>query len=245
MTLGDLVFRVSRSLGLNDDAGSDELKLMQKWANDSVIDVLLETHIYVSTFTQTLTAGTSEYQLSSSILVIVDGKGTTSAFIGPYEVVSMAEMFEIQAISPVGSARKIIAIEGNLLIVSPTPDTGESITFYGVPRPTALVASGLGTTSEDAHDPSQTTYGGIPAEYHRANEYYMLWRGAEYDDKRSMPYGKGAAQGYLDQYRSECNSIRKHKRNRAGRQTHGFRAPGYPGRTFRSGRNDVYPRTDR
>ena len=229
MTRGELIFAVSRSLGLDDTASSDELTLMQRWANQAVVEVLLRTHIYIDIGNTTLTADESEYRLDSAILAIDDGYGTTAAGIGPYDLVTTAEMIAIQSAAPVGPTRKVVAIEGDLLIVAPVPETSETLTFYYVPRPTAM--------SDDSHDPSNATYGGIPSEHHRALEYYMLWRGAEYDDKQMT-----RAQEYLQQFERECVAVRKARRHKASRRLKGAPMAGYPGSNGpRYGRNDIYP----
>jgi hypothetical protein len=238
MNRGDFIFSVSRELGLDDTVGVDERTLMDKWANDAVVDVLIETHFYIQIGDQALTAGTSEYRLDSNILAIDDGRGSTPAGIGPYELISLREMIEYQSAQPVGSGmRKYIAIQGSLMVVAPTPDVNEVLRFFYVPRPTKMTS--------DAHDPSNATYGGIPEEYHRAIEYYMIWRAAEYDDKgggffRGHAFAPGSV--FKDYYEAELGKIRKHKRKLEGRTLRPARV-GYPGTRRPTGfaRNDIYP----
>lgn len=241
MTAGELVFVVSRSLGLSDTAGGDELKLMQRWANQAVVDILLKTHYRVTWVTQALVAGTSEYTLATSILAIDNGKGTTALGVGQYVLVGMEEMIAFQESGLSYSSRPLIAIEGDLLTVAPTPTAADTLKFLAVTRPTALVTTAnLGTTTDDAHDPSNTTYGGIPEEHHRAIEFYMLWRGAEYDDKSNRTYDRASAQSYLDRYNEELKLIRNSRRRKHGR----FAIPsrvGYPPVAAATGRNDIYP----
>lgn len=244
MTVGELVFVVSRGLGLSDSVASgsnDELKLMQRWANQSVVDILLKTHYRVSWITQNLVAGTSEYTLPTTLLAIDNGKGTTALGIGQYVLVGMEEMISFQESGLSYSSRPLIAIDGDLLTVSPTPTAADTLRFLAVTRPTPLVATGnLGTTTDDSHDPSNITYGGIPSEFERAHEYYMLWRAAEYDDKTTRGYDRGPAQSYLDRYNDELKLIRNARRRRRGRVAIPTRV-GYPPRAAATGRNDIYP----
>lgn len=230
MTRGQLIFTVSRKLGLDDAAGSDELTLMQDWANRGVIDVLLKTHCYVDLGDMTLTSGQAEYRTDSNVLAVVGKRITSLSQRYSFEAVTMDEILELQNASPAGSspARKI-AIEGNLMIVWPTPSAADVIRWLYVPRPSSMTL--------DTHDPSSTQYGGIPTEYHDAIEYFMLWQGAEYDDKRA-PLGP---MDYAKLYENRCMEIRKRTRSKRARGLLPARV-GYPGhQTAAERRNDVYP----
>lgn len=230
MTRGQLVARVGAALGMQTDAGSEELGFLQDWANEGVVEVLLRTHIYIDIGDLTLTANQSEYRLDSTILAIDDGRGSTPAGIGPYTLVTLGDMIDLQSAAPVATGpNKYIAIEGDLMIVAPTPASSESLRFFFVPRPSAM--------TQDSHDPSNATYGGIPTEFHRAIESYMLWRGALYDDKA---VAQKPADFYQDFVR-ECAEIKKSKRQKRGRTLNPPRV-GYPGTwKFPGRRNDTYP----
>jgi hypothetical protein len=227
MTRGQLVTRVQIKLGMTDDA--EALAFLQDVANEGVVDLLIKTHCYIERGDMTLTVNVSEYRLDSVILAIDNGRVTTASGTAPYELISQDEMIDYQSSSPVGSGvNKYVSIMGDLMTVAPTPgSSGEIIRFWHVPRPTLMTL--------DSHDPSNPTYGGIPTEYHRAIEYYMLWQGAEYDDKVTAL----DAQKYQAAYESECQNVRKRLRRKAGRGLRGGRV-GYPPR-FRTGRNDTYP----
>jgi hypothetical protein len=228
MTRGELVNMVAAKLGMREAA---ETTLIQTWANAAVVDVLLRTHAFLQMGDMDLVADVSEYRLDPKVLAIDDGRTSTPAGIGPYQVVTLAEMIAYQSINPVGSGmRKMIAIQSDFLIVAPVPSTSETIRFYYVPRPDPMTA--------DANDPSDSTYGGLATEYHRAIEYYMLWQGSEYDDKVTAV----AVKEYRAAYENECRDIRKRTRRKAGRGLRGGRA-GYPA-MFRTGRNDVYSSGD-
>lgn len=232
MTRGELVARVGQKLGFDTVNGGTELSFLQDVANEAVVKVLLLTHIYMKIGTADLTSGQAEYRLDSDILAIDDGKGSTPAGIGEYEVIALDEMIRRQSAGVASpSWRKALTIEGDLLIVSPTPETDETLTFYHVPRPTEM--------SSDSHDPSNPTYGGIPSQYHDALEYYMLWQGAEFDDKQRAMSPKD----YADVFTRLVQQIREFKRRTRSRK---MMEPeiGYPSRRRPSpgfNRNDVYP----
>lgn len=230
MNRGDLVDRVSAKTGLSNTAGTEELSLLQKWANEGVVEVLLETHIFIQIGDLSLQSGQAEYRLGAEILAIDDGRGSTPAGIGPYVLIGMNEMLERQSANIVSAGyRKYIAIEGNLMVVSPTPESNETLRFFHVPRPTEM--------TQDSHDPSAETYGGIPTEHHRAIEAYMTWRASEFDEK-TLPM---SPKDYFDLFRAECALVRQRKRGMRGRRLLPGRV-GYPGSRRIPLRNDVYPR---
>src|SRR5436305_78504 len=93
MNRGQLVFECARGLGLDDTANSDELILMQRWANRGIVDMLLKTHAYTDIGTMTLSAGVTDYRIDSAILT-VDNITVPDASGAPYEldVVSMNDL---------------------------------------------------------------------------------------------------------------------------------------------------------
>lgn len=229
MTRGELIFVVSRKLGLDDDAGTDERALLELWANKAVEKTLLKTHVYLKIGEMDLISGTAEYRLDSSILAIDDGRGSTPAGVGSYTLVPLNEMIDRQSANIVNATyRKLVAIEGDLLIVNPTPDTGEKLRFYYVPRPDEM--------TDDGHDPATEQYGGIPSEDHDALEYYMLWQGAEYDDKQAAL----KPQDYFQIWEKMCQEVRVRKWKKRGRGLLPARV-GYPGAHRIPLRNDTYP----
>lgn len=232
MNRGDLVRRVGEKTGLAYDVSGQEQTMLQDWANEAVVDVLLRTHIYLKIGDLALTSGTAEYRMDSTVLAIDDGRGSTPAGIGHYLVIGLDEMIQRQSADPATAAtRKMIAIEGDLLIVYPTPSSDETLRFYYVPKPTVM--------SNDSHDPSSSTYGGIPTQYHRAIEYYMLWQASEYDDKQVAL----KPLDYKQLYMQECSDVRKEKRKNRDRRLTRARI-GYPESRTMSVRNDVYPYYD-
>lgn len=235
MNRGDLVKYVGEELGLAYDVSGNEQDFLRQWATEGIVNILLETHCFLQIGDQDLTAGTAEYRLDASVLAIDDGRGSTPAGIGHYRVITLDEMISRQSVDPVSdSFRKFIAIEGDLLIVSPTPSTDETLRFYYVPKPTAM--------SNDSHDPSTITYGGIPTQFHEAIQAYMLWRGSRYDQKETTGARDMGPKDYFELYQGWLKKIVQYRRRMRDR-----RNPepliGYPSsrRPFISP-NSMYPR---
>ena len=229
MTRGELIMVVSAKLGLNSNTGHAERTLMELWANRGVVQVLLATHCYTEIGDMALVAGTTDYRLDDDILAVTNDKITSGSNSGTFRVVTLEEMIDRQAsnytVDRTGTS--VVAMEGNLLIVYPAPVTGTVIRYYYVPRPTKM--------TDDAHNPSSADYGGVPEEYHDAIEYYMLWQGAEYDNKKAPM----APQEYATAFEGLCKKYRKSHRQKAQRGLRPGRI-GYQGRNL-GRRNDIYP----
>jgi len=233
-SLAGLTKRVGEKLSLAYDRPGFERNLLHDLANEAVLEVLLETHCYIQIGdTVTLTPGVAEYRIPSEVLAIDDGRGSTPAGIGQYEIITLSEMIERQSANIVSPTfRKMVAIEGNLLIVSPTPETNEVLRFFYVPKP----ANPMTADNDDITNP---VYGGLPVWGRRAVETYMLWQGAEYDDKVSPLSPKD----YKQLFEDECATIKHRTRRMRGRTSPRARI-GYPGSRRPQGgfRNDRYPR---
>ncbi len=225
MTRGELVTRVAQKLSFETTAASEELLLLQALANEGVVEVLINTRCNVDVGELTLVAATNNYRLDSTVLAILERTITTS--YAPLNIVSAADMYDMRRGQNVSSPARYLASEGNLLMVYPTPTQTEIITFLYVAKPTLMTA--------DGNDPALITYGGIPIEYHRAIEYYMLWQGAEYDDKAAPQ----KPVEYMEMFEKECGKIRKRHRAKGGRGFTPARV-GYPGSINYPKRNDVY-----
>jgi hypothetical protein len=232
MTRGELIFECSRALGLDDTAGGDELTLMQRWANRGVVDVLKRTFCYTDLGDMVLQAGVTDYRIDSSILAIQNihiSSVTNVADTSPIEVVDMQTVDEYLDANPAASDPTMMAFYDTLMRVAPVPSGANSLRFYYVPKPQPM--------TDDAHDPSTVTYGGVPEEYHESILYYMLWKGSEYDDKQAALNPKD----YRTAYEGLLADTRKQTRRKSGRGLNRARV-GYPTRSrFPYGRNDVYP----
>lgn len=243
MNRGQIVFEVARSLGLDDTPGSDELTLMQRWCNRGIVDVLLKTKCYVDLGTMVLQAGVTDYRIDPNILV-VDNITLPDTAGSPYEldVIAMAELLPYlnSAIATTTTPTKA-SIDGTLLRVAPSPNSAITLTYFYVPKPTEIPADG--TTGSDALDPSTSTYGGIPSEFHDAILSYMMWQGAQYDQQgggffRGHAFAPGSA--FEAVYTARTDEIRKQLRRKKGRGISPAQI-GYPDRKGVTRRNDVYP----
>ena len=230
MTLGTIRTNVANVLGLDNSAGGDQ-PMIDQWANEAVLDILLQTDCYVDCANMTLTSGTADYDLSSSILKIryaylspVGGSDRLMQRIAPFEILD----FRLGSADNSGQPYKY-AIQGdNLLMVYPTPAAADVMRVYYVPRPSVM--------SSDAHDPATTTYGLIPAQYHDLIVDYTLWRGADHEEASGTQDPEKYAQRYMmglkDIIRdlNKKGGVRMPQAVRARSRARGF------------SNNDVYPR---
>lgn len=226
MNRGQLVTRVGQKLSFDLSSGSEELTLLRDLANEGVVEVLINTRCHVDLGELTLTSGVKDYRLDASVLAILNR--TIESSYSPLNVVGMDDMLDFRRGGSVASPARFLAAEGDFLAVYPTPTASEVIRFVYVAKPTPM--------TDDAHDPSNATYGGIPSEYHRAIEYFMLWQGAEYDDK-AAPQRPSDIRALFE---AECRLVRKRHRAKSGRGLAPARV-GYPGTQRFPRRNDTYP----
>jgi hypothetical protein len=91
-------------------------------------------------------------------------------------------------------------------MVWPTPASSSSLTIYYVPEPTEM--------SSSTHDPSISTYGGIPTEHHKAIELYMLSECGDYDDDQTSAQGAR----YAQLYETEVLKIKRAQKFKGGRR---------------------------
>lgn len=247
MTRGQAVFECSRSLGLDDTAGSDELILQQRWVNRGIVDVLLKTHCFTDIGTMALQTNITDYRIDSNILT-VDNITLPDSTGSPYEldVVAMDDLIPYlnSAIASTTTPARA-SIDGTLLRVAPAPQSAITLTYIYVPKPTEITADG--TTGSDAIDLSNATYGGIPTEFHDAVLMYMLWQGARYDQQGGGFFrGHAASPGsaFESDYEKRCAEIRRQLRRKRGRGLSPAQV-GYPDRKGMSVRNDTYPSPSR
>lgn len=183
------------------------------------------------------TANTGDYTLPTGILSVRAFQwANAGGSSGVPERVSVDEILRLRSWAD-GSSSTLpatyYAVAGtNLLMVYPTPSSADTITVYYVPRPTAM--------SSASHDPSNATYGGVPAEFHPAVEKYALWHLASMDDDQTS----GQGERYRIEYEGDNGRGGLIARMRGQILRHGGR-PGRaqfaPSRRRLGGRNDVYP----
>lgn len=228
MNRGRLIAHVAATLGLDNTAGTEEVLLLQEWAQQAVDDVLLRTHCRVELGDLTFTPGVSDYRVDSTVLAL--DEETISANTYPVALVTLGEIYERRRSPSAASTDSVtaIAVEGDLMLVYPTPASVGTLRYVYVAKPARFV--------DDTSDPSSATYGAIPEEHHLCLEHYMLWRGSIYDGTRAPM----APNDYLQLYLQLCSDARKRTRHKAKRGLSATRV-GYPANRGYGRRNDVYP----
>lgn len=180
-------------ISLNTTSSGAEEVLLDRWLNEGIVDVLLQTRCNVNSLDMETTADEWRYTTPTTILSLLDitYQSTSSSATSSIERVTPAEILRLREQGDGGGTPRYYALAGNdLLMLYPTPATVDTISILYVPRPTALSATG--------NDPSDDTYGGIPAEYHKAVEYYALWQAGDYDDDNTSNWGLGYRQTYME-----------------------------------------------
>lgn len=220
-TLAQFRTQVSRRLGLDNTAGSAEQSLIDGWVNDGVSDVLTQTEVYVVESVATLTSGQGDYVMDSNILVVKDVFVTSSGQNYILTHVSPDEIIQRRAATNVaGGPVRFYALNGaDVLMLWPSPSTGDSLTFYYVPRPTAL--------ANPTDDPSMASLGGIPPEWHNVIEFFAFWQAGDYMDDDSSQQGER----YRSYYEAGIKQI-KRERSRKGGRSLGPITPGRRRRPF-------------
>lgn len=217
MTLGDLRTAVAAELGLdaNADGTGTECGLVDNWLNEGVTRVLMDTGCYVTAESLTVSSLTAvsslggavvDYTFPTEALEITDLYLVSGGTNYRLDRVAVPDLIERRRVSaPSNTPTQVYALAGaNLLMFWPAPASTDVFELYYVPVPTAMSAS--------THDPSTTTYGGIPKQLHYAIEFWAESRGASYDDDQSSAQGARYAQAYKD----ELTRYRKFLRERGG-----------------------------
>lgn len=223
MNLADIRTVAEAKIGLDDTAAGAEEALIDRWANEAVRDVLRRTRVVISS--TTLTPAQAQYaDLPTTYLEVV---GVVNADLVPLTRVDFATMLGYYRANATlsGDTSRYFALEGQRLYLYPQ-STGV-LTVYYVPKPTEM--------SSGTHDPSNSTYGGIPVQHHKALEYYVLWQAADYADDPSSQMGEL----YRQEYERSLMRVRKSQRRMGGTRPPRIKLGGWP--LARSSRNDVYP----
>lgn len=133
-----------------------------------------------------------------------------------------AEIYDLRVSQPMTAVNApwYYALNGaNRLEVYPTPTSAVTLVAVHVPKPTEM--------SSDSHDPSDTTYGGIPVEFHPALEEYAKWKMADYDDDSTSQNGLVYQAEYLRLVRDARRAIKQRGGRTLGRAVVG-RKPRVP-----------------
>jgi hypothetical protein len=202
-TLADLRTNVAAEVGLDNSTGGDQ-GLIDKWANAAVLDILQKTHCHVRRSTAAMTSGTYDYEFPTSILAVINMTSNLTVN-GRMTRLTVPEIEELRGASgQLAPARYYAVLGDDFYTVYPTPSTGEVVTFIYVPKPTVM--------SSGTHDPSDNTYGGIPAWAHDTIELYMLYRAARYDNHGPSKNGDA----YNLAYKESLAWVKKMARDQGG-----------------------------
>lgn len=163
MNFLELTNRVKYTLGMEDIATNDEVALAKAWINEGIVDILSRCRPYTRCIQLTLTPNTKIHDMASTIIALLDLQAG-DRFL---ERMTREDVSRAQAANSPG-----FAYEEPLLWVSPVPTQSETITAYGIFRPTPL--------SGDTDDPAHPQRGGLAPEFHPAIVNYALWKGGEY-----------------------------------------------------------------
>jgi len=183
-TLSTLRNVVAKKIGLDNTASGDQ-PLIDEWINQGIREILLRTHCTVEQGSLTTTASTWQYELDTDFLAIEEMYREESD--GAVQLARRETAVEIidrhrGSNTSADSTLTYYATAGsNLLLVWPTPASAYTLKLLYVPRPTELSSSN--------HDPSDATYGRIPAEFHKLIELWTLAEAADYDDDAGSQHG--------------------------------------------------------
>jgi hypothetical protein len=193
---------VAEELGMDT---TDDATKLNRWINDAVRDFLLETSCNVDKANISLTSGTADYTMSTSILRILKVYAADASQSRVLERLPLDDLIDRQTLnSTVTYPAKYYATKGRSIFLYPTPGSNETLKLVYVPRPTEL--------SGDSDDPSTISLGGIPVEHHVALEYYTMARAAGYDDDVSS----GGGNAYWNLYQREIVRARRNMRRNGG-----------------------------
>jgi hypothetical protein len=206
MTLAQFRDAVSKKLGLDNDPSTEQPDI-DRWVNEGVTRVLLDTQCYIKETVYSNFDGTSvDYTIDPAILEISDLYISSGGTNYPIERLGVPDLINRRRQSaPTNTPTLAYALAGaNLLMFWPAPSADAQMSVWYLPVPTALSAS--------SDDPSTTTLGGIPTQLHKAIEYWACKEGAEQDDSVSKQQGKL----FMDNYTAEITRYQKFLRRRGG-----------------------------
>lgn len=206
--LGQFRNRVALKIGLDNSPDSIEQVEIDSWINEAIRDILMETQVYVVEGVANFTSGTSDYTLDSKILDIKDVFITSDGINYTLDKVSPDAIIQYRRGQNVatGPARYYAVNGANNIMVWPIPGSSDTMTFWYVPRPIELVNA--------SDDPSDSSHGGIPTEWHKGIESYALWQAGDYADDSSSQNGLT----YQQLYEKWLLKIKKERSRKGGRR---------------------------
>jgi len=185
MNLATFRLRIGQTLNLKTNAEGTERDLVDSYINEAVEQFLLKTKVNKKTAQVSLTDDVGDYTLDPIMLSFDDmwiGSPSDSGYVPMLEPIDSWDVRAMRNVSSVtpGPSR-YYAFEGNVIMLYPTPSTGDVLHIVYVPRPSPM--------TDDSHDPSAAPYGEVPSEFHHIVEAYAKWKSADYADDGSSQVG--------------------------------------------------------
>lgn len=215
-------------------SSTSEGSLVLGWLLKGYRDLNDKLRFYIQSTSLVLTAtDPADYQLAITTSEILDVTISTS-LVKPRRV-TREEILDMRRFNNAGVVPGDVysyCIEGNLVMIYPTPTTSITLTLYYIAEPSQTLTAFVGSEklSTDLHM--------IPLQpLSDALEAYATWRAVEYDDKDVA--GQNASNAY-QMYLSARHEAQVALRKRAGRGYTGAKV-GYPDKAGYPRRNDVYP----
>lgn len=229
--VSDVQTEIKNKIGLN----ATESAYILNWLLEGYRDIVSKLHPFKSEVSINFVAGTDEYQLSAT-LDSVEDVTIVGSLVKP-DRVTREEILDLRRYANSGTTQGDVycySLEGNLLMIYPTPTSASTMLVYGTLAPTTNPA--FGGTELLATDLGLLPLGPMQ----KALTYYGLWQASEYDDKAITENSLG----YLQLYDKFVLEARVALRRRAGRGLTMARV-GYPVKRGFPRRNDIYPTLSR
>src|SRR5689334_3142602 len=193
-TLAQFRTAVAAKIGLDNSTSGDQ-PAIDLWVNEGVLDVLMRTSCKVQSAELNLTSGAGDYTVDTDILRIVKATTTSQSVTYDLEERSMDDILAMRNASStsISPAQYYAMVGSDLFLIYPTPSSDDdTVTFYYVPRPATLSAS--------SDSPEE-----IPAEFHKAVEFYALSEAGNFADDGTAQQGLM----YLQMYEQWIKRIKK------------------------------------
>lgn len=205
MNLGDFRTAASIELGIDAENAGEKQRMVDRLANQSVLELLKRCDVRVATGTMDTIPGVGDYNLSQSILRIKTLLGPNSYGMEPLDRVSGEELLysrDGNGSNGNGGIGCYALLGMNQLMLYPTPGNTYTLMLEYVPKPAKM--------TQPEHDPALTLYGGIPEEFHNALELWIYHKGASAGDDQGSQQGMSYMQMYVEELRSVRRAINRH-----------------------------------
>lgn len=193
-TLAQFRTAIAAKIGLDNSTSGDQ-GAIDLWVNEGVTDVLMRTNCKVQSADLNLTADTGDYTVDTDVLKIVKATTTSQSVSYDLQQVPADDILAMRNASStsISPAQYYAMLGSDLFMIYPTPSSStDTVTFYYVPRPATLSAS------SDSPDE-------VPAEFHKAIEFYALAEAGNYADDGTAQQGLM----YLQVYEQWIKRIKK------------------------------------